>query len=73
MRQDQINKKWEKRGTIPSSRPTHTHQGAHSYQAQTDDIKFFSRNSRFLTREPESDPQPEGEQAWEEQVSAESL
>ena len=69
--QDQINKKWEKRGTVISSCPTHTDQGARSYQVQTDDGKLYSRNTRFLTRKPESDPQPEGDQAGEEQVSAE--
>ena len=35
--QDQINKKWEKRGTIISSHPTHTDQRAQSYKIQTDD------------------------------------
>ena len=64
--QDQINKKWERRVIIFSSRPTHTDQGARSYQVESDDGKLYSRNSRFLTKEPESDPQPEGKQAGQE-------
>ena len=62
----------EKRGTVMSSRPTHTDQGACSYVVQTDDGKTYTRNSRFLTREPKSAAQPEGEQAGERGVSAES-
>ena len=52
--QDQITNKWVKRGTVISSRPTHTDQGARSYVTQTDDGKIYTRNTRFLTREPES-------------------
>ena len=48
--QDQINKKWEKRGTILSSCPTHTDQGACNYQVQSDDGNLYSKNSRFLSQ-----------------------
>ena len=64
--QDQINNKWEKPGTVISSCPTHTDQGAWSHWVKTDDGKTYTWNTRFLTREPESDTQAEEEQASQE-------
>ena len=52
--QDQITGKWKKKGKIVSSRPTHTDQGARSYVVETDDGKVYSRNTRFITADPES-------------------
>ena len=49
--QDQITNKWKKKGKIISSRPTHTDQGARSYVVETDDGKFYTRNTRFITRQ----------------------
>ena len=69
--QDQISHKGTKRGTVMSSRPTHTDKEAHSCVIQTDDGKTYTRNSRFLTREPKSAGQPEWEQAGQDIMSAE--
>ena len=69
--QDQIAHKWTKRGTAVSSRPTHTDQGARSYMIQMEDGRTYTRNTRFITREPQSAGQPEGEQAGQDVMSAE--
>ena len=62
--QDQITNKWVKRGTVISSRLTHTDQGARSYVIETDDGRTYTRNTRFLTREPSQQAsQQEREQA----------
>ena len=52
--QDQITNKWKKRGTVISSRPTHTDQLARSYVIETDDGRTYTRNTRFIMREPQS-------------------
>ena len=52
--QDQITNKWKKKGKIVSSRPTHTDQGARSYVIEMDDGKTYTRNTRFITKEPVS-------------------
>ena len=68
--QDQITNKWVKRGTVISSRPAQTDQGARSYVIQTDNGKTYTRNTRFLTREPESAGQPGEERAGLDSTSA---
>ena len=50
--QDPISKRWIKQGVIQSSRPTHTDQGARSYEVLSDDGKIYLRNSRFLSKVP---------------------
>ena len=50
--QDPITKRWKKEGVIQSSRPTHTGQGARSYEVLSDDGKTFLRNTRFLRKPP---------------------
>ena len=48
--QDQITKKWEKRGKVKSSRKINTRQGHRSYVIETPKGKEYVRNGKFLTR-----------------------
>ena len=61
--QDHITKKWMKTGTITSSRPTNTGQGARSFTITTDDGKSYLRNSCFLARPAGSEEQADREES----------
>ena len=50
--QDPVSKRWVKEGTIQSSRPMHTDQGARTHMVLANDGKTYLWNSQFLSRPP---------------------